>query len=57
MTQDGEKPIVMQACFRPDGRITAVAAKDTENPQREKQGHLLQWHKDTENLQRLQATE
>ena len=45
--------LVRQAKFREDLSVTDVPAKDSENPQLEKQSELFQFGKDQKNLNRL----
>ena len=44
---------IRQAMFRPDGTLTDVPTKETEQPQLEKQGDLLLWQKENALLKGL----
>ena len=46
--------MVRQAVFRLDGSITDVPTRETERPQLERQGDLLQYGVDQENLKRIE---
>lgn len=49
-----ESNLVRQSTFRDDGTVTSVPAKNSEQPQLEVQGSLMQWHEDQEKLKRLE---
>jgi len=50
-------PLARQAKFRDDGSLTDAPARNSEQPQREKQADLFQYERDQKNLRRLRRAQ